>query len=76
MVHPHVFFKSTIPLDSWWKLQTLTVTNRVHFYVGCVLRIHEGALLPPAVFQRCAPEPSKLTHEDALGFVFSVSLEL
>ena len=36
MVHPHVFFKSIIPKDSWWDLQTSILTNRVHFHLGCV----------------------------------------
>ena len=48
MVHPHVFFKSTIPKESWWDLQESTLTNRGHLYLGCVLRMHAGALLPPA----------------------------
>jgi len=50
MVHPHVFFKSTIPLDSWWDLQKLTLTNHVHFYFGCVLRMHAGPLLPTQTY--------------------------
>ena len=48
MVHPHVLFKLTISKDSWCDPQTSTLTNRVHFHLGCVLRMHVGALLPLA----------------------------
>ena len=34
--------------DSLRGLQTSTLTNHVHFHLGCVLRMHVGALLPPA----------------------------
>ena len=45
---PTCVFKSIIPKDSLWDRQTSTLTNRVHFHLGCVLRMHVGALLPPA----------------------------
>ena len=35
--------------DSLRGLQTSTLTNHVHFHLGCVLRMHVGALLPPAI---------------------------
>ena len=76
MLHQHAFSKSTIPTDSKGKLQTLTLTNRVHFYSGCGLRIHEGALLPPQIYRRYTLAPRKLTHEGPLWFAFPVSLEL
>ena len=50
MVHPHVCLKWTLPLDSWCDLQKSTLTNHVHFYLGCVLRMHAGPLLPTQTY--------------------------